>query len=134
MNCWDRDGGSAARFTTHRILTIWKMTLKSEALFVKATSRSSTARPQEKGILLATFPANIAAAFGCAVLSFTLIERPTLQLRDRIGIVRRGVRNQRVARSSGLSGSIPSRSLEQSLIALEAPNTAPKDRPRYLFP
>src|SRR6266403_717817 len=36
---------SAARFATHRIL---KMTLKSGALSVKATSRSSTARPQEK--------------------------------------------------------------------------------------
>jgi len=40
---------------THRVLTIWKMTLKSEALSVKATSRSSTARPQEKGFLFAHF-------------------------------------------------------------------------------
>jgi peptidoglycan/LPS O-acetylase OafA/YrhL len=35
--------------------------------------------------LLATFPVNIAAAVGCALVSFTCIEAPMLRLRDRVG-------------------------------------------------
>jgi peptidoglycan/LPS O-acetylase OafA/YrhL len=35
--------------------------------------------------LLATFPVNIAAAVGCALVSYTCIEAPMLRLRDRTG-------------------------------------------------
>jgi peptidoglycan/LPS O-acetylase OafA/YrhL len=39
--------------------------------------------------LLTTFPANITGAFACALVSFTLIESPSLRLRERLGSARR---------------------------------------------
>jgi len=44
---------------------------------------------RHRTVLLAAFPVNIAAAFGCAWLSYTFIEIPILRLRDRVGITRR---------------------------------------------